>query len=417
MRSVKLLLAISVVVPCFGQLTLPQKISDFNDLVAAFDRNYGPYEWKRDTIRFDLLDTKAWLDRIGATKNDLDYYEVLVDYVAHLNDAHDAYILPSTFSASLGLSADIYDGKVLIDSINRTLLPASKFAFQIGDELVSVDGQNVQDLIQQFSKYAVAANPRSTARNAASLIGFRPQGLMPHAVDLGDSASLLIQRQDGSQQLFMIPWQKSGLPMMRVGPVPNPRNNNKPALLDLPTNPFTGEPDYMAPLRDLRNCRLPNPLAILNFGSRTPVFTLPAGFTQRLGTRSTDFFFSGTFTAGGYRIGFIRIPTYLPSNFTTALNQFFGEIAFFQNNTDGLIVDEMRNPGGDVGYVNEIAQLLIPYRFRSILFNIRATSTWVEVISQAITSAKATPGTPQYVIDQLQDIYHAITQANSENRG
>src|SRR6266496_2534600 len=158
MRSVKLLLAISVVVPCFGQLTLPQKISDFNDLVAAFDRNYGPYEWKRDTIRFDLLDTKAWL----------------------------------------GLSADIYDGKVLIDSINRTLLPASKFAFQIGDELVSVDGQNVQDLIQQFSKYAVAANPRSTARNAASLIGFRPQGLMPHAVDLGDSASLLIQRQDGS---------------------------------------------------------------------------------------------------------------------------------------------------------------------------------------------------------------------------
>ena len=95
--------------------------------------------------------------------------------MAHLNDAHDSYNLPSTFRASLGLSVDIYDGKVLIDSINRTLLPASKFPFQIGDELITVDDKNVQDLIQQFSKYIIFANPRSTARGAASLITSRPQ--------------------------------------------------------------------------------------------------------------------------------------------------------------------------------------------------------------------------------------------------
>src|ERR1700730_19458205 len=129
MRAIWLFLASVLVLRCFGQLTPDQKISDFNDLVALFDKNYGPYEWKRDTQNFDLLNTKPWLDRIRATQNDLDYYEVLVDYVAHLNDAHDNYNLPSTFVASLPLTVDLYDGKVLIDSINRTLLPAARYAF------------------------------------------------------------------------------------------------------------------------------------------------------------------------------------------------------------------------------------------------------------------------------------------------
>src|SRR5437899_10931680 len=71
MRTNRLLLAITFVLPCFGQLTIDQKLSDFTDLVAAFDRNYGPYEWKRDALHFDLLDAKSWFDRISATKNDL----------------------------------------------------------------------------------------------------------------------------------------------------------------------------------------------------------------------------------------------------------------------------------------------------------------------------------------------------------
>ena len=191
---------------------------------------------------------------------------------------------------------------------------------------------------------------------------------------------------------------------------------NNLADADPTPDPWLGADDYMAPLRKFQNCRIRDPQTILNFGSRTPIFAPPPGFTQRLGTRSTDFFVSGTFSAGGYTIGFIRIADYAPSNSTTALNQFFGEIAYFQSNTDGLIVDEMRNPGGSVLYVNQIAQFLIPYRFRSIAFEIRATSTWVESISLALASAKA-QAAPQYIIDQLQGILHDISLANSEYRG
>ena len=153
-----------------AQLTTDQKIADFQNLAGVFSKNYGPYEWKRDTQSFDLMQIGPWLDRIKATTNDLDFYEVMVDYVAHLNDAHDNYNLPSTFVASLGFTVDIYEGKVLVDSINRTRLPAATYPFQIGDELVSVDGQTSENLIQAYSKYSIFANPLSTRRGAAAFV-------------------------------------------------------------------------------------------------------------------------------------------------------------------------------------------------------------------------------------------------------
>ena len=58
--------------------------------------------------------------KVQATKNDLDFYDVMSQYVASLNDAHDVYELPSNFQASLNFFVDIYDGKLLVDSINRS---------------------------------------------------------------------------------------------------------------------------------------------------------------------------------------------------------------------------------------------------------------------------------------------------------
>src|SRR5437016_10022094 len=100
----------------YAQLTQAQKINDFNSLVALYNRNYAPYEWKRDTFGFDLLNIKPWMDQVTASKDDLTFYDICVRYVASLQDSHDEFTLPSDFEAFLdGLFVDIYDGKVLID--------------------------------------------------------------------------------------------------------------------------------------------------------------------------------------------------------------------------------------------------------------------------------------------------------------
>src|SRR5215510_11014903 len=166
-------------------LTRDQRNSDLTQLASQYAKNYGPYEWKRDVQGFDLMRLTPWLQRI-AHSDDLDFQEALIEYVASLNDAHDNIAFPTTFSAQLPMSVDIYDGKVLIDAINRFRLPQAQFPFVVGDEVISVDGRPVQAIIESFRKYAIAANPRSTDRTAASRIVGRSQQIMPHAFEIDD---------------------------------------------------------------------------------------------------------------------------------------------------------------------------------------------------------------------------------------
>ena len=408
MRQINcILLLLLLSANAFGQLTTDQKIADFENVAAIYNKNYGPYEWKRDAIGFDLLNTAPWLDKVRATTNDLDFYEVMVGYVASLNDAHDGYTLPSNFVASMNFGVDIYDGKLLVDTINRSRLPLTTFPFQIGDELVSIDGQDAQQILDGLLKYGVAANPRSTRRIAAELLTLHIQSLMPHAPSTPNSSIVVFRHADGSLETDTIPWTKTGLPLVNVGKYITPSSRR---------NPVTDEPQYMKTLQKLWNCKLPD-RAVNAFGSRAPIFvnSMPAGFVKRLGS-GPDVFYSGTFQSGAFKIGYIRIPDFAPANTTTALNAFKGEITFFEQNTDGLIVDVMRNPGGSVLYLNQILAQLMPATWRSIAFEVRATSSWVADISSSLEAAKGT-GAPQSTIDLLQSLKDEILAANRAKRG
>src|SRR4030095_1774925 len=286
----------------FGQLTVDQKIADFQSVAGLYAKHYAPYEWKRDVIGFDLLNVAPWLDQISATKDDLYFYEVVSEYVSKLDDAHDVYTLPTNFLATLNFSVDLYDNnKLLVDFINRARLPAAEFPFVTGYQLVSIDGQDAMNLLQTFLRYQIAANPRSTTRLAATLLTMRPQQLMPHAANVPEISTVVFQRPDSQLEAYRIPWAKSGLPLTTA------TLRTQEADTDSPPEEI---PAYFAPLIQLQNCRIPD-RAVLNFGSLTPIFaqSLPSSFVRRLGTAG-DPFFSGVFEAGGFKIGFIRIPSF-----------------------------------------------------------------------------------------------------------
>jgi peptidase S41-like protein/PDZ domain-containing protein len=420
-------------------LTTNQRDSDLAQLAGMFAKQYAPYEWKRDVIGFDLYRLTPWLQRVHHA-DDLDFQDALVEYVASLNDAHVGLSFWSNFSASLrGFTVDIYEGKVLIDSIDRTLLPSAQYPFQVGDELVALDGQPVQTLIASLRKYATAANPRSTDRLAASLIRSRPQSVVPHAPEVGDAAVASVRLADGTVNGYLIPWTKSGIGVESQGPLPSPRRGNGRIFLPPaqgssidaavggigPLLPHLGRvgvagntlPSYMDSIRPLLNVAFTKlPDAVLGFGARSPVFALPAEFTVRLGTQSSHFFFSGIYTSSGVRIGFIRIPSMAPTNAALALQQLDQEMAFFNSNTDVLVVDVMRNPGGSVDVTEAFAQRLFPSAFKSVGFEIRATAFWVEAIVNAVEAAQA-GGAPANVIQDLRAIMNELIAAYNENRG
>jgi hypothetical protein len=432
-------------------LTREQRIADLTQLASQYAKNYGPYEWKRDVQGFDLLRLTPWLQRI-AHSDDLDFQEALIEYVASLNDAHDNIAFPTTFSASLPFSADIYDGKVLIDSINRTRLPAVQFPFVVGDELVSLDGRPVQELIESFRKYAISANARSTDRIAATRLVSRSQQVMPHIVDLGADATVVIRlAATGALSTYTIPWVKNGIPVRSQGPLPSPVRGNGRLFLatdgqditaGLPEATAAGAaifkvadagpaddtlPAYMDPIRPLLNASVSKDYySVLGFGARAPIFALPAGFTDLsaacgtciVRTGEPVFFFIGTFTtATGTRVGFLRIPSMSPPSSAIALAQLDRMVALFAANTDALIVDVMRNPGGSVAFVEGVAQRLIPKPFNTIGFEIRATAAWLFSFAAQLTNARLNPATPPAVLANLEANYNAVLEAFNENRG
>jgi hypothetical protein len=338
-----------------AQLTTDQRLFDFQGLAALYAKRYAPLDWKKLAFGFDALNISPWLARVRAAPDDLAFFEIEAEYVASLNDTHSGFQMTSTFSANLGITVDIYDGKVLIDSINRALLPAPSYPFAIGDEVVSVDGKTAEDWITLLSKWKTYGNPATTRRSSAGRITVRSQSIYPHAVDAGDTAQVSIRRANGDLEDYTIPWLKSGVPVHTVGPVPSPHAVVGPR--------DSAVPDYMQALAELQNWALPenDPLRqhidwaedpdggprgfIVGQGARAPIFRagLPSSFVQRLGTAASDFHFSGTYKSGAYTIGYIRIPGFGPANLAVTVAEFDREIAYMQANTDGLVVDVMRN--------------------------------------------------------------------------
>ena len=391
-----------VTIPAFAQMTPEQKVFDFQSLAAIYSKHYAGLDWKKATFNFDALDIGSWLDRATATSSDLDFYDLMIEYVASLQDSHDAYHLPSNFVASLGFTVDIYDGRVLIDGITRTALPLDKYPFVAGDEVVAIDGMAVSDLMQQLSKYGRNANTRSTLRTAAARMVTRAQQTNPYAVNLPDTATVSVIHS-GAPQDFVMPWRKTGTPLLQVDPVPTPHI----ASLLLPA-PSVDTPN---PLENSMNS---GSTGVLGVGSRAPVFTArPDGFVQRLGAGS-DTFFSGTYTSAGYKIGFIRIPSYGPVDTNASLAEFQREIAYMQANTDGLVVDQSHNPGGTLCYGESIVANLIPQNFRPIGYQIRATYEYLQLFYDRLLAARNSGNATLIALDQL--IYDSVKSAYDGNQ-
>ncbi len=374
-------------------------------MATLFAKNYAPLEWKKQIGSLELFDLRGWTERVRATKNDLEFADLCFEFVAGFNDGHVQPVMQSDFVAFLPISTDVYEGKVLIDGIDRRTLPAARYPFAIGDEVVSVDGVLVEQWLERLDRYAFGANPLTNRRFAADYLTLRPQAIYPFAHQIGDTAKVAVRLESGDVEEFELQWVKRGTPVENFGPVPNQRFASARAV---------AQEDDMA--RRMANLRLPaiRPLAVNGFGSPVPYYRLPAGFRIRLGLTRGDLFVSGTYQSQGLRIGYIRLGDFDGTD--EALSQFIDEILFFQLNTDGLVIDDTRNPGGDACYTETLLRFLMPRTFRTIGLQLRPTAALVAALSRSLASAKA-GGAEQYVIDLLQSRFDVVSSAYKESRG
>ncbi|MDX2151589.1 MAG: S41 family peptidase [Bryobacteraceae bacterium] len=411
-----------------AQMTPAQKVADFTSMSQFYVRHYTPANWKIEQFGFDLSDLRPWLPRVLATKDDLEYYDVVIDYLASLRDGHISYTLPSNFQAYLRFDVDIYDGKTLIEFISPTFNQRD-FPIEVGDEVVSVDGVTSEEWIRRFTKYGENANPRATRRQAADYITFRPQVLIPTAPNVGETARVVIRKPSGEEATYDIPWQKFGVPLTKLPPTSGPRlaggtlsfvRDRSERLQEIGRKwgiwmgPRQAEDEALTPVeQEIREAQVgqahPVDQALIALGSPAPLYDPPAGFRLRLGARQGDQFVSGTFPVDGQTVGWIRVYTFSPSNTAAALTQFRQEITEMQQSTSALVIDVMHNPGGNLCYAVELMRFLAQRPFWGVGYWVKPTQTWKNFFDNRVLNITA--NTPQWEREALQSYSTAFNAA------
>ena len=225
---------------------------------------------------------------------------------------------------------------------------------------------------------------------------------------------------------------QGGLPLTKVGPVPFPTLRFGVSLPRAEESQPEPLPYYLQLMEEMRNWRVPDddPLLqgfsykedgelaprryVLGWGSRAPTFRMPANFVQRLGRSAADFHFSGTYEAGGFRLGYLRFPSFSPP-LAIAVRELDTEIAYLQENTDGLVVDVMRNPGGGC-YMLDVAAHLIPSKFYFFGEEIRVTLDRIASVDRALLLARLMRA-DDWIIRYYEVVLTEMQRAYQQNRG
>lgn len=341
--------------PVAAQLTPDQREADLTALANYVAKYYAPATWKTTAFGVNPLDLRAgdYLRRARQAPNDLAYFEVVQEYVASFRDGHTSISFPSNFVADLGIAVDLYDDKPLIDGVNRAAYPAVAFpALAIGNEVISIDGVPVAELIAKVANLYVTGTGRARQRYGAIYSTRRIQSILPFAVDTPDESDVVILTADGTRETVRMKWAKSGFPVRELVRSASPVLRAARQANARPEDDFLAKGAWAAAPDSLTRQEL------FGFGARTPYYTLPADFVVRRGRATADFTYSGTYQADGQRIGYLRVPNFAPTDTNAAITELRGEIAFFKTNTDGLVLDVSHNSGGSPNLGAELMSML-----------------------------------------------------------
>lgn len=406
-----------------SNLTVSQREADFRQLVGTFAKNYGPQAYKNPI--FDILVLNGpkpnnWLERLRAPNmTDYEFADLLVEWISKLNDAHARIVFPSKWTAKLGFTVDFYNGKLIVDS--KSLSSNVKPPIDIGDELISLDGNTVEEWKTRLRPFSMRANERSTNRLIAAQMMLRMQSLIPTAPDFTPNVSLIEFRRGGVLNRHEAVWTKTG-EVMQFAPVFSSDSFQAPKIAIASEEQLELDDDYDdqfgSILKPHLQAALPSELRTLLAleRPRLPMFGLPSNFRVRVGEGSADsFFYSGAFTTStGLSIGYVRIPTFDTTALKDrkkSLDDFRIEMTKLERETAGVIIDVMHNPGGDLLFCQDLLSIVVPTQMDTVGFQIRATSSWVEYFDAAIAnSTSVNRGDLQWVLSQIKD-------ANQQKQG
>lgn len=317
---------------------------------------YAPAGWKKEQYQWDL-DAEMQKARNGVAGGNItveEYHKIVKHLLASTRDYHVSVQFTRTEAASLPFAVMEADGRYLITWVNRAKLPLSSFPFKAGDELVAMDGKPAAAIIQELKSQLGESSALTDSALASMYLTRRRAGA---AMDVAQGPVILTVKPAGSEA-----------------------TTTRQLIWD-----YTPEQiQYKTGAKSLSKRKpLPIPLAWLDDASwhGTDGLQAAGGDPFKIGARESFVPALGDLTweseadalfrayiyrspANGKLIGYIRIPSYSPKdtdgvdNTDAAVAEFAAVMTRFNAGTDGLIIDEVNNPGGSVFYLYALVSML-----------------------------------------------------------
>lgn len=329
--------------------------SHIEHLSRVFREHYAPADWKAKTRNWDVeRERERALQAIDETTpiTPKDFHKIIVRFAQAAGDYHVGARFYSTESARLPFSAMAVGDRYFVVDVDRTYHP--DFPLEPGDEIVSFGGKPIAEEIKALRE-ELGDNVARTDRALAALRLTARAGRVGQDVPSG-TVEVGVKKSDGGPvQTHALTWEYE----------PERLNKHAPSLqFTLPDEPRTSfspaESDW-ARFGTMQTHHVMHPGQTEGSLSRFAIGARES-FIPKLGevvwqTKPNNPFHAYIFKMpDGKKVGYIRIPHYNAAQ--TEVLQFLAIMARMQFRTDGLIIDQINNPGGSVGYLYSLAAML-----------------------------------------------------------
>jgi len=353
-----LLVGIFSVTATAAPLTYAEKMSELEALAALIKSQYGPLEYKDKLLKVSPEALVAQYEPLVKTSTNTEFYYLINRFVAEFRDSHFGSKLQSTYVTTLGFIADRIENKIVFDEIDRTLLPADAFPFVKGDEIISVGGTPVNDVIAQLGAHIGSGFIDTNRRSSAMLVGFRPASTVPPQT--GGVSIEWKSLKTGNLNTTALVWHAIGEPL-EEGARAMRRPVAKRDFADLSVNDYFND--------------LPKTEKSIRCSGKTRV-RIPDGAVKLL----EDPFVAYIHETPKGKVGYLRIPHYAWKNAATGedenglrLRQYEWVIEQMEKSTVGLVIDQDHNCGGNVAHLERMVSLFAEKPFLGVQFQFLST--------------------------------------------
>ncbi|MEL6544812.1 MAG: protease-like activity factor CPAF [Myxococcota bacterium] len=328
--------------------------SHIGQLARVFRDHYAPADWKAKSRNWDVerehqRAIKAIDDAENITPKDL--HKIIVKFAQAAGDYHVGARFYSTESAKLPFSVMSVGDRFFVVDVDKTFNP--DFPIKPGDEIITFNGRPIGEEIAELRK-ELGNNVGATDQALASLRLTSRAGRVGMDVPKGE-IEIGVKGSDGAAiQTHRVNWDYEPERLNKSG------SAFGTASFSAARAPTRVPESEWARFGSMHTHHLEHPGHLEGSLNRFAIGAKQS-FIPKLGEVTWETGASNPFHAyifkmpDGKRVGYVRIPHY---------NAGAGEVLQFtaimarMKRTDGLIIDQVNNPGGSVGYLYSLAAML-----------------------------------------------------------